>query len=51
MFPPWVPGPYGEAKIRLKADPRVYRHQDFALRGKRKVAMEKILRDFMDRDG
>ena len=48
-FPPPVRGPYGEAKIRLKADPRVYRHGEFALRGERKEAMEKILRDFIER--
>ena len=49
VFPPPVGGPYGEAKIRLKQDPRVYRHRDFALRGERKEAMEKILRDFIER--
>ena len=42
-------GPYGEAKIRLKSDPRVYRHREFALRGERKEAMEKILREFIER--
>ena len=47
VFPPPVRGPYGEAKIRLKLDPRVYRHREFALRGERKEAMEKILRDFI----
>ena len=49
MFPPSVRGPYGEAKIRLKPDPRVYRHREFALRGERKEAMEKILREFIGR--
>ena len=49
VFPPPVRGPYGEAKIRLKPDPRVYRHQEFALRGERKEALEKILRDFIER--
>ena len=49
VFPPPVRGPYGEAKIRLKQDPRVYRHREFALRGERKEAMEKILRDFIER--
>ena len=49
VFPPPVRGPYGEAKIRLKPDPRVYRHREFALRGERKEAMEKILREFMER--
>ena len=37
VFPPPVRGPYGEAKIRLKQDPGVYRHREFALRGERKV--------------
>ena len=32
VFPPLVLGPYGEAKIRLEPDPRVYRHREFALR-------------------
>ena len=41
VFPPPVRGPYGEAKIRLKQDPRVYRHREFALRGERKEAMER----------
>ena len=50
VFPPPVRGPYGEAKIRLKPDPRVYWHRELALRGKRKEAMEKILRDLIDRD-
>ena len=49
VFPPPVRGPYGEAKIRLKQDPRVYRHLELALRGERKEAMEKILRDFIER--
>ena len=49
VFPPPVRGPYGEAKRRLKQDPRVYRHRGFALRGERKEAMEKILRDFIER--
>ena len=49
VFPPPVRGPYGEAKIRLKQDPRVYRHREFALRGERKEAMEKIFRDFIER--
>ena len=49
VFPPPVRGPYGEAKIRLKPDPRVYRHREFALRGERKEAMEKILREFIER--
>ena len=51
VLPAPVRGPYGEAKIRLKPDPRVYRHRKFALRGERKEAMEKILRKFMGRGG
>ena len=46
VFRPPVLGPYGEAKIRLKSDPCVYRHHALALGGERKEAMEKILRDF-----
>ena len=49
VFPPPVRGPYGEAKIQLEQDPRVYRHREFALRGQRKEAMEKIPRDFIER--
>ena len=49
VFPPPVRGPYGQAKIRLKPDPRVYRHSEFALRGKRKEAMEKIPREVIER--
>ena len=49
LFPPQVRGPYGEAKIRVKPNPRVYRHQEFALRRERKEAMEKILREFIER--
>ena len=49
VFPPAVRGPYGEAKIRLQLDPRVYRHREFALRGERKEAMEKVLREFIGR--
>ena len=48
VFPPPVPGPNGEAKIRLKPDPLVYRHREFALRGERKETMEKVLREFID---
>ena len=48
-FPPPVRGPYGEAKIRLKLDPRVYRHWGYALRGESKEAMEKILRKLIDK--
>ena len=49
VFPPAVLGPYGEAQIRLKPDPRVYPHRDFALKGEGKEAMEKNLREFIGR--
>ena len=49
VFPPPVHGTYGEAKIRPKPDPRLYRHREFALRGERKEAMGKILREFIAR--
>ena len=48
VFPPPIRGPYGEAKIRLKPDPRVYRHREFALRGERKESMENDFREFID---
>ena len=48
VFPPAIRGLYVEAKIRLKPDPRVYRHQEFVLRGERKEAMEKIRREAID---
>ena len=41
VSPPPVRGPYGEAKIRLTPEPRVYQHRESALRGERKEAMEK----------
>ena len=49
VLPPPVRGPYAKAKIRLKLDPRVYQHREFALRGERKEVMEKILPDFIGR--
>ena len=49
VFPPPVRGLYCVAKIRLKPNPRVYRHREFALRGERKEAIEKILREFIER--
>ena len=37
VFPPPVGGPYGESKIRMKPDPRVYRRREFpsGTKGKR----------------
>ena len=49
VLPPPVRGPYGEAKIRLKPDPRVYRHRELALRGERKEATENHCRVFIHR--
>ena len=49
FFPLLGPGPYGEAKIPLKPDPRVYQHRTFAPRGETKEAMENVLREFIDR--
>ena len=34
LFPPPVRGPYGGAKIRLKPDPRVYRHREVRPEGR-----------------
>ena len=49
VFPPPLRGPYAEPKVPLKPDLRVYRHQECPLRGEREEAMEKILREFVDR--
>ena len=49
VFLPPVRGRYAEARIRLKPDPRMYRHREFDLRGERKEPMEKILREFISR--
>ena len=49
VLPPPVLGPYGEANIRLKPRPPVYRQQKFPLTGEAEEAMEKILREFIDR--
>ena len=46
---PPVRGPYGEAKIRLKPNPRVFRHREFALKGERRDAMIAKLKEFMER--
>ena len=48
VFWPLVRGPYREAKLRLKPDPRVYWHRELALRGDGQQAMENILREFID---
>ena len=40
VFQASVRGPSGEDWLRLKPDPRVYRHREFALRGERKEAIE-----------
>ena len=49
VFPPPVRGQYGEGKIRLRPDARVYPHREFALRRESKEAVEKILREFIAR--
>ena len=49
VFPAPVRGPYGEASMRLMPDARVYAHRVFPLRGERKEAMGKFLREFMYR--
>ena len=49
VSPPLVRGPYGEAKIRLKWDPRVYRHRGSPSGAERREAMLKILQEFIDR--
>ena len=48
-FPPPGAWTVWRGQDTTEAGPRVYRHREFALRGERKEAMEKILRDFIER--
>ena len=36
-------GKYGTAKIKLKPNPKNYRHQEYQLHGERAEAMKKLL--------
>ena len=42
-------GKYGMAKIKLKPNPKIYRHREYQLQGERAEAMKKILIEFIER--
>ena len=42
-------GRFGTAKIKLKPNPKVYRHQEYQLQGDRAEAMKKLLAEFIER--
>ena len=42
-------GKYGTAKIKLKPNPKIYRHREYQLQGERAEAMKKLLMEFIER--
>ena len=42
-------GRFGTAKIKLKPNPKIYRHREFQLQGDRAEAMKKLLAEFIER--
>ena len=42
-------GRFGTAKIKLKPNPKIYRHPEYQLQGDRAEAMKKLLAEFMER--
>ena len=42
-------GKYGTAKIKLKANPKMFGHQEYQLQGERAEAMRKLLMEFIER--
>ena len=42
-------GQNGSAQITLKPNPKVYRHREYQLQGERAEAMEKLLKEFVER--
>ena len=43
------PGRFGTAKIKLKPNPKIYRHREYQLQGDRAEAMKKLLAEFIER--
>ena len=43
-------GRFGTARIKLKPNPKIYRHQEYQLQGDRAEAMKKLLAEFIERD-
>ena len=42
-------GRFGTAKIKLKPNPKIYRHREYQLQGDRAEAMKKLLAQFIER--
>ena len=42
-------GRFGTAKIKLKRNPKIYRHREYQLQGDRAEAMKKLLAEFIER--
>ena len=40
-------GRFGTAKIKLKPNPKIYRHREYQLQGNRAEAMKKLLAEFI----
>ena len=43
------PGRFGTARIKLKPNPKIYRHREYQLQGDRAEAMKKLLAEFIER--
>ena len=42
-------GRFGTARIKLKPNPKIYRHREYQLQGNRAEAMKKLLAEFIER--
>ena len=42
-------GRFGTARVKLKPNPKVYRHQEYQLQGEQVEAMKKLLKEFIER--
>ena len=42
-------GRFGTARIKLKPNPKVYRHREYQLQGQRAEAIKKLLKEFIER--
>ena len=43
-------GRFGTVRIKLKPNPKVYRHREYQLQGERAEAMKKLLKEFIERE-
>ena len=42
-------GKFGAAKMKLKSNPKIYRHREYQLQGERAEAMKKLLMEYIER--